>query len=81
MISCARTLYLADDTATVLSLGTMDTLGLPARQYQLAQTGDLLAGGSWMNGAFTGDMLSEAGYVTELSVFGTDTGSWWLPGT
>ncbi len=89
-VSHARTTFLADDAATILSLGQIRSLGLPYRQYHLAITHDMLTHPDWYKDSYTGiiSMIGTgSGYLEETAI-SEFTGStptpvannWWLPG-
>ncbi|MGN6569347.1 MAG: toxin TcdB middle/C-terminal domain-containing protein, partial [Flavipsychrobacter sp.] len=80
-LSLHRTVYLKDDTSAALTLGTMQSLGLPYQQYQLAMTNAMItdAYGSLV----TNSMMTEGGYLREDTITpfaSANTNNYWLPG-
>ncbi len=83
-ISAARTLFAANDTTTVLALGTIDSLAIPYQQYHLAITADMLTHANWYNSLITADSMltTDGGYIHEADIaeFGSALAHLWLPG-
>ena len=78
LLSKTRSLYLNDDTVTVLDFGSVQALGLPYQQYTLAFTPGIITNG--YGALVTGTMLTEGAYLLEddITQF-DDTGCYWLP--
>jgi len=77
-----RTLFLQDDFVTPMSLGTMDTLGLPYQQYHLAFNASVTA----LAGRATTTLLQSAQYAESDTLMAANlfpstdaTGEWWVP--
>jgi len=82
MLKHHRALFLQDDFATPMTLGTMDTMGLPYQQYHLAFNASVTA----LAGRATAALLQSAHYAESDTLMAaglfpsTDaTGEWWVP--
>lgn len=83
LLSHARTLFLGDDTTTVLNLGDLELQGLGYNQYHLAFTDGIINGTDYYDGRVTPAMLEEGGYICEEDIAGfssTNDTRYWLPG-
>lgn len=83
LLSHARTIFLGDNTTSILNVGHIELLGLGYNQYQLAFTDGIINGTDYYDGRVTRPMLEEGGYICEedIAAFGsTNNTRYWLPG-
>lgn len=82
MLNGQRNLFYNNNTDTVLTLGTIVSLGIPYQQYHLAINNGILTNADYYNGRVTTAMLEEGGYLSESDIaqFPSPVSTnYWLP--